>query len=265
MIGIVIPCYNEASRLKVTEFVQFNKEHSKYVLCFVNDGSKDDTLQQLEILKKKCTYPEKIEIVSLTQNSGKAEAVRTGINTLLNMENIQYIGYLDADLSTSLDEYTHVVDYLCNNPEFSIVCGSRIKRMGADISREVYRHYIGRFIATLISIILRLPFYDTQCGAKVFTRNLAENCFSIPFVSKWLFDVEIFLRMKIRYGTGNVQQLIYEYPLQRWIHADGSKIGLKDVFYTPLQLFHISNHYNLFKKYKVESLQTAKHFDKEPI
>ncbi|MDJ1504334.1 glycosyltransferase [Xanthocytophaga agilis] len=258
MIGIVIPCYNEASRLKVTEFVQFNKEHMDYVLCFVNDGSKDNTLQQLETLKKACRYPERIEIVTLSQNSGKAEAVRTGINNLLNMVNIQYIGYLDADLSTSLEEYTYVVDYLSNNSVFSIVCGSRIKRMGADISRETYRHYIGRFIATLISTILRMPFYDTQCGAKVFTRNLAEFCFSKPFVSKWLFDVEIFLRMKIHYGAANVQQLIYEYPLQRWIHADGSKIGLKDVFYTPLQLLHISNHYNLFKRYKVEKSLNSK-------
>lgn len=251
MIGIVIPCYNEADRLKTSEFILFNKTYSDYVLCFVNDGSKDETLNQLIKLKTQCSLPENILIVSLIVNSGKAEAVRTGVNHLLTDPAIQYIGYLDADLSTSLEEYVHIVDYQQDQHLFAIVCGSRIKRMGAGINREFYRHYIGRFIATLISSILKMPFYDTQCGAKIFTRSLAENCFRAPFVSKWLFDVEIFLRMKIHYGVEEAHLLIYEYPLKQWIHADGSKIGLKDIIYTPLQLLKISIYYNLSKKYKV--------------
>jgi len=248
--GIVIPCFNEGNRLIPETFIHFQKQNPHFVFCFVNDGSQDTTEEV--IMRMNALYPESIRILNQPSNQGKAEAVRSGIEFLLKDQDIVYLGYLDADLSTSLEEFANLVCRLQDDAtNIAIVCGSRVKRMGAQITRQFYRHYIGRFIATLISIVLQMPFYDTQCGAKVFTRAIGERCFRKPFVSKWLFDVEIFLRMKIIYGASEAQSLIYEYPLEKWIHKGGSKIGWKDVLYTPWQLLRIASHYLVFKRYSL--------------
>jgi hypothetical protein len=75
-----------------------------------------------------------------------------------------------------------------------------------------------------------MPFKDTQCGAKVMKRDLAIKMFKNPFVTKWLFDVEIFMRMRKLLGKELATASICEQPLKRWIHADGSKLSMSDSF-----------------------------------
>ena len=67
--------------------------------------------------------------------------------------------------------------------------------------------------------------------------------FNEKFVTRWLFDVEIFLRMKKFYGKEKVQQFICEQPLKRWIHADGSKLSMSDSMKIVGQLVKIASHY----------------------
>src|SRR2546426_2684393 len=74
---LVIPCYNEADRLAVETLVAFWLPRRRVELVFVNDGSRDGTLQVLEDMRT-CA-PERIGVVDLVRNSGKAEAVRQGI------------------------------------------------------------------------------------------------------------------------------------------------------------------------------------------
>ena len=122
---IIIPCYNEAKRLPVGEFEEYlNNEHTAN-FYFVNDGSKDDTLFILDNLKHK--YPNKISIITLPKNMGKAEAIREGINEVLISENIyDYIGFFDADLSTPLSEIVNFEKYITENPFHTAFLGSRI-------------------------------------------------------------------------------------------------------------------------------------------
>jgi hypothetical protein len=115
--------------------------------------------------------------------------------------------------------------------------------MGSKIERKTSRHLIGRFFATLFSLTLQMPFYDTQCGAKIFSRNIARTAFLSSFISNWLFDVEIFIRMKKHYGSINAQSKILEYPLAVWIEKGQSKISLKDFIKIPIDLIRIIFHY----------------------
>lgn len=224
-VGVVIPCYNEEERLLSMEFKDFAHKNLGYHLCFVNDGSTDKTLEVLENLKK--GSESNISIYDCKKNGGKAEAVRQGMLHLAKDSQLDYIGFLDADLSTDFRDFDDLVETL-DQSEFKIVSGSRMSRMGADITKESARKIISMTINLIIRTILRMPFNDTQCGAKVMDRSVVPMLFNKPFITKWLFDVEMFIRMRKHYGKTEAKKLICEQPLKRWIHADGSKLSMKD-------------------------------------
>lgn len=224
-IGVVIPCYNEEKRLLSAEFRDFAHKNLGYHLCFVNDGSKDNTLSVLqELIKGKEDY---ISIYDCEKNGGKAEAVRLGMLHLAKQSQFDYIGFLDADLSTNFDDFQDLTDAISNS-KYKLVFGSRISRMGADITKESARKIISQTINFIIRKTLGMEIKDTQCGAKIMTKEVIEKTFQEKFITKWLFDVEIFMRMKKIYGSKETQEFILEKPLNRWIHADGSKLSFKD-------------------------------------
>jgi len=233
---IVIPCYNEEKGLPLKEYENFIQKNEQVILAFVNDGSSDNTLVVLEKLKSK--FPAKINVISYKDNKGKAEAVRFGMQHCLQHIDFKYIAYLDADLATSLDECNAMVQNF--DDKITFVFGSRIKRIGANIERKRSRFLIGRIIATVISTILKLPVYDTQCGCKIFTRDLAEKVFTKPFISKWLFDVEIFQRIMELYGREKSLEKMIEIPLKSWIEKGDSKVKASYFFKLWIDLFRIS-------------------------
>ena len=235
--GIVIPCYNEEERLKTEEFQKFIVGTTGFHICFVNDGSKDQTLAVLQELRK--GREDYISIVDCKQNGGKAEAVRQGILSMANNDQFDYVGYLDADLSTNFSDFEDLTRTISKS-KYKIVSGSRINRMGANIAKEDSRAIISVTINKIIQKILGMKFQDTQCGAKVMTKDVAQLMFAKPFDTRWLFDVEIFLRMKKHFGKDKVQDLICEQPLKRWVHEDGSKLSMKDSFKILWQLFQIA-------------------------
>jgi hypothetical protein len=75
--------------------------------------------------------------------------------------------------------------------QLHMITGCRFKRMGGNVDRRFSRFIFGRVFATCAANVLKLPVYDTQCGAKIFERNVAKEIFAMPFVSKWLFDIEL--------------------------------------------------------------------------
>ncbi len=224
-VGVVIPCYNEEERLLSVEFLNFIDEHSGYHLCFVNDGSKDKTLEVLNNLRK--GRESFITVYDCEKNGGKAEAVRLGMLHMAKKTDLDYIGFLDADLSTDLADFDDLVSTI-ENSEYKIVSGSRISRMGADITKESARKVISLTINYIIRKILKMEFKDTQCGAKIFHKDVIEIAFKNKFLTKWLFDVEIFIRIRKHFGLDRANQILCEKPLKRWIHADGSKLSMKD-------------------------------------
>ena len=149
------------------------------------------------------------------------------------------MGYLDADLSTDFTDFDELVRTI-EGSKFDIVSGSRISRMGADITKESARKIISKTINWIIQKILGMPFKDTQCGAKVMRPSTVASVFETPFKTRWLFDVEIFIRMRKMYGKEKATALICEQPLKRWIHADGSKLSMKDSIKIIWQLGQLS-------------------------
>ncbi len=241
-VGVVIPCYDEEKRLLSKEFTDFIDKNSGYHLCFVNDGSKDKTLDVLYDLQK--GREDFITVFDCVKNGGKGEAVRQGMLHMSQFEDLDYIGFLDADLSTDLADFDDLVTTI-ENSDFKIVSGSRISRMGANITKESARKIISLTINFIIRKILKMDFKDTQCGAKIFSKDVIHLAFDQKFITRWLFDVEIFLRMRKYFKIEKARQLICEKPLKRWIHADGSKLSMKDSIKIIGQLGQIAWKYNI--------------------
>ncbi len=234
---LIIPCYNEQNRLKVNEFLSYLDSNKSVSLLFVNDGSNDDTIGVLNSIE----HP-RVNVLNLKRNSGKANAIRSGIKSLINSD-YDYFGYFDADLSTSLEEVENILRPLTQRSETLLSLGSRHRRLGTNINRHLYRHILGRIYATIVSMILRLPVYDTQCGAKIFKKSIL-SVFEKEFVSKWFFDVEVIARVKKQHPYTFHHQSIVEVPLQGWRDIDGSKLTFMDFLTTPIELMKI------YRKYK---------------
>ena len=241
--AIIVPCYNESKRLNTEAFVRYAEKNKWVYFIFVNDGSADDTF---EIINYMCgSNTEQMLCVDQKINVGKAEAVRQGFLKAMDL-NFRYIGYWDADLATPLN----AIDKLCTLLEGKGVIaaiGSRVKLLGYNINRKPLRHYLGRVFATFASLVLGLPIYDTQCGAKVFKNNSdLIKVFSTPFMVKWIFDVEILARFGTilhNKGMGSLENYAIEYPLKEWTHIDGSKVKAIDFFKGASELLKIYRTY----------------------
>lgn len=240
-VMIVVPCYNEELRLPAERFRQFFCERffreSQLQFVFVDDGSRDKTRERLESLRR--GHEDRVFVLALPANQGKGEAVRAGLNFALD-RGAQYAGYWDADLATPLEAIEEFMAVFAARADLDMIFGSRVKLLGRKVHRKNSRHYLGRVFATVVSLILRLPIYDTQCGAKIFrvgprTRDLVAE----PFRSRWVFDVELLARYIRQSGSAHAAaQRIYEFPLQEWEDVGGSKVkphdfvtAFRDVFW----------------------------------
>jgi dolichyl-phosphate beta-glucosyltransferase len=226
---IVIPCYNEASRLQVPAFRDFTCDRHALRFLFVNDGSTDGTRQVLQDLQEK--DPLRFTVQDLPRNAGKAEAVRVGVMGAFEASP-DYIGYWDADLATPLGAIPAFCDLLDGRPDLLMVFGARVRLLGRSVERRAVRHYLGRVFATAASVVLGISIYDTQCGAKLFRASPESHAlFQEPFVTRWLFDVELLARLiQARRGTmlRPVEEVVYEFALQEWRDVAGSKVRPSD-------------------------------------
>jgi glycosyltransferase involved in cell wall biosynthesis len=237
-VVLVVPCYDEALRLDVAAFVWALDATPRLHLVLVDDGSTDATLDVLGRLS--AARPARCEVLALPRNVGKAEAVRAGLRHVLAGA-ADYVGYWDADLATPLavvDDFAAVLD---QRPGCEAVLGSRVRLLGRRIERRTTRHYLGRIFATVASIALRMPVYDTQCGAKLFRASpRLRAVVAEPFTSRWAFDVELIARLRGALGAVDVDEAFCELPLLAWHDVAGSKLRASSALRSGLDLLRIA-------------------------
>ena len=231
---VVIPCYNESERLPRDELSSFIDGNPWASIGFVNDGSSDDTSRVLREFQGE--HPGRIDVLDLRQNVGKGEAVRQGALQSLERE-YDLLAYLDADLATPAEALQDMFEG--SRPEHRVIFGSRVQRAGAKIERHASRHYFGRTFASLASLILDISLYDTQCGAKLVARELVSDLFSEPFLTRWLFDLELLMRLRQLVGPEEFDRIVYEHPLDQWVEKGDSRVRLRDGLAVPYELLRI--------------------------
>jgi len=215
-VALAVPCYNERARIQVGRFEAAAREQDLRIL-FVDDGSLDGTgdLIEREIAGKPC-----LDLLRLPANSGKAAAVRLGMLTMEEKwPEAEWLGFWDADLSSPLDEVRRMLRFHeMEGGGYDAIWASRVMRAGSTVHRRFSRHLFGRLFATVCGSVLGVVAYDTQCGAKLFRKNVVPRIFADEFISRWIFDVEIYCRLG--------HDRILEYPVKEWRDMPGSKVRI---------------------------------------
>lgn len=244
--GVVVPCYNEARRLDVSKFADFARRSNDLELIFVNDGSSDDTLTRICEVYEHAS--ESVNVLSLTPNCGKGEAVRRGM-IWAAARGFSTIGFWDADLATPLETIYGFHDVFRKYSQVDVVWGTRLCLLGHFIERDFVRRQIGRMFSSASATAVGVGIRDALCGAKMF-RNGKMLCSVLakPYSSRWIFDVEILARLRILSNENQgkpLQESMYEYPLDQWFEMAGSKLRPVDFVRAASELT------SLFWRYRV--------------
>jgi len=241
---IVIPCHNEAERLDAAAFLAALADDPALSLLFVDDGSTDSTLERIGDVRARAGG--RVALLRQHPNRGKAVAVRLGILEALR-SHATYVGFLDADLATPFSEMTRLRALLDAHPDLQGAIASRVPLLGAGVERAPARLAAGRLAAWAVSQVLRLPIGDASCGAKLFRAGATtQGVFAEPFLSRWIFDVEILVRYRMAAGgsaTDGPLPPLMELPVLRWEERGGSKIRPGDYVRALRDLFRIRRHY----------------------
>ena len=237
---VIVPCFNEAKRFSTESFRDFARAWPDGMFLLVNDGSTDNTSTILRALQE--TLPASFAALDLPRNAGKAEAVRRGFDRAFQ-SSPDYVGFWDADLATPLDALPLFEAVFAERSMVEMVFGARVKLLGRQIERRPVRHYLGRCFATATALVLGLEIYDSQCGAKLFKNTeTLRSIFKEPFLSRWIFDVEILarlVRLKRPMAPAEISALVYELPFPEWIDKAGSKVRPRDFARALIELWRI--------------------------
>ena len=238
-IILIVPCYNEETRWPNSYWHQICSIPN-LVICFVNDGSADQTSSKILPLLEGSDHV----LLELKKNTGKAEAIRRGLNKMLEKENPAGIGFLDADgafpVSDVKKQLAIFLEFAAKDADPPAVWSSRVQLAGRAIERDLLRHYLARILMTLLAIRLKFKVYDTQSGFKIFpySQTLRE-CLIDPFETRWFIDLEIFLRWRQLFGA---DMNIWEEPLLGWQDIGESKLTGRQYFAVLLDIFRLDGY-----------------------
>jgi glycosyltransferase involved in cell wall biosynthesis len=221
-IALLIPFFNERERLQLAQITQLSKLAEGKIDCyFVDDGSTDGYSEEIVRCIEEELLPN-IYLIDAKFNRGKSEAIRHGALSI-NMTEYQFIGITDADFSASPIEIIRLATIAIE--ENNYIFGARVGNGDNNIQTSKFRYTQGMIFNKLVELILGYRFLDSQCGLKFFpvSGNLIASL-EKPFVNRWLFDLEMVLRLN-RLEFIRIQSVV----LKEWRHTKGSKTSVRDI------------------------------------
>lgn len=169
-LSLVVPCYNEEGNVALFAQVAANAlQGIEYETIFVNDGSRDNTIGELQ--KLLCERSEPIKVVDFTRNFGKEAALYAGLQNAAG----EYIAFVDADLQQPLSVVREMVDFLDQNEMYDAVAAyqdDRIEGKGkAFLKKQFYR---------LINVLSDVKLKENASDFRTIRRCVGDAILSMP-------------------------------------------------------------------------------------
>jgi dolichyl-phosphate beta-glucosyltransferase len=203
-VSIVIPAYNEARRLPATlagwrDFLE--AQAYAWEILVVDDGSADATSEVAEAGGA--------QVIRLNPNEGKGGAVRAGVLAAAG----EFIAYADADMNVAP---AHLGEALARLEAGADLVAGRRDLAEYAMAEGPIRLLAGGLVQATRRVVVMSAIRDTQCGFKVFRRELGRTIFTRTRVRSFAFDIEVlFLARKL--GAR-----IVELPVSTTYHAESS-------------------------------------------
>ncbi len=209
-LSVIIPAYNEASRItrtleSVTRYLRYQDFVAEVLVA--DDGSTDETPDLVTAF----TSPESpVKLISMP-HQGKGGAVKSGMLQARG----DYRFLCDADLAMPIDQISRFFDLI---QHADIVIGSRQVKGARRFHEPPVRQLMGRILNVLIRTAGGVRnIEDTQCGFKMFRREAAEALFRQQTLKAFGFDIEIL------YLAQRQQLRVTELGVD-WYHQPDSKV-----------------------------------------
>ena len=212
-LTVVVPAYNEAARIlpalaRVHEYL--SAQSYRWSVLVVSDGSTDGTD---ELVREFAGTHAGFALHRVSPNRGKGCAVREG---MLRADG-ELLLMCDADLAAPIEEVEKLLAAARRCP---IVIGSRpLKESRLEVRQPWHRELLGRAANLVVRAIGVRGIHDTQCGFKLFEREVARDLFSRSKLDGFSFDLEVLMVAQ------DLGYPILEVPI-RWSHQEGSKVVL---------------------------------------
>ena len=225
-LTIIYPLFNEENRLPknffhIIKYLKYEKNR-KIELILVDDGSRDKSLELIKNFKKKYKSKFNIKIVSLRINKGKGFAIYRGISKA----KYEWILTLDIDHSVNLNQLNlwEKKNYISNDT--FVYIGSRTHK-NSEVKKLLVRSFLGTIFSFINKLLFRIELTDTQCGFKLYKKNIAKKCFKNLIRTRYEYDIEVIIKLK----KNKIK--IKELPV-KWTHKKDSKVN---IFIDPLKMF----------------------------
>lgn len=226
-VAIVIPAYNEEKRIGKTldayskYFTALEKKTKlKYEIIVVINGTTDSTEKVVKYYQKRNRSIRYLNLVK----GGKGYAILEGFKIALEKKH-DLIGFVDADMATPPEAFHALINQI--NSFDGVIASRWMKGSIIKTPQTLLRKITSRGFNMLVRLFLSLSFADTQCGAKLFTRNALSSVISSVGTTRWAFDIDLLYQLK-RKGYK-----IKEIPTI-WEDKKESKLNLTKV---PFQMF----------------------------
>jgi len=228
-LSIVIPAYNEEQRLPATlgaiaAYLQ-TKPLDFVEILVVDDGSRDRTA---EVVRQAAAADARIRLLQNPGNRGKGYAVRHGMQKAQG----EWILFTDADLSAPIEDLEKLEEAVRRENADGAIGSRALDRRLVLRRQSPLRELSGRVFNLAMRLVTGLPYRDTQCGFKLFRRDVAQCVAARQQSDGFGFDVEI-LYIARKHGYR-----ILEVPV-RWANVEGTKVSLLkglEAFLDPLRV-----------------------------
>lgn len=219
---IIIPAYNEALRIEKTvrDYDAFFRAQSSFCveLVVVLNGCTDQTDSVVINLKE--TLQGRLSYIRVVKK-GKGNAIKVGFDYALS-RGFDLIGFVDADMATRPFYFFDLIRQMEGRD--GVIASRYMPQSQIYPPRPLIKRWGSRFIyESMIKSVLKMHYYDFQCGAKVFNRAFISAVIDHITIDDWAFDIELlYLAKKLGFT-------ILEHPTV-WYDQTGSKMTLKAGF-----------------------------------